>query len=181
MLLAGILLKLGTYGMIRYLIPLFPLTTIYFKPFIQVLLVISILYSALTILRQVEIKKFIAYSSISHMNLCLLGLFSHEFDSITGSYFIMINHGLISAGLFFCAGLLFNRYSLRAIKYYRGLFFSMPLFSIFFFILNLANIGFPPFGSFVSEILIFFGSFKQSFSASLFASLSILLSGAYGI
>lgn len=167
--------------MIRYLIPLFPNTTLYFKPFVEILLVISVIYSSLTILRQVEIKKFIAYSSISHMNLCLLGLFSGEFDSITGGYLLMINHGLISAGLFFCAGILFNRYSLRAIKYYRGLIITMPLFSILFFIFNLANIGFPPFASFISEVLIFIGLFKTSFSVSLLASLSIIFAGAYGI
>eukprot|EP00835_Amoeboradix_gromovi_P001170 NODE_48_length_27236_cov_0.507573.p2 type:complete len:182 gc:universal NODE_48_length_27236_cov_0.507573:11348-11893(+) len=181
MLLAGVLLKLGTYGMIRYLIPLFPNTTMYFKPFVEVLLVVSIIYSSLTILRQVEIKKFIAYSSISHMNLCLLGLFSGEYDSLAGAYLIMINHGLISAGLFYCAGILFNRYSLRAIKYYRGLIITMPVFSIIFFILNLANIGFPPFASFVSEVLIFIGLFKHSLSVSFIASISIILGGAYGI
>lgn len=181
MLLAGILLKLGTFGMMRYLIPLFPSTTIYFQPYVEVLFVVSVIYSSFTILRQVEIKKVIAYSSISHMNLCLLGIFSGEYDGIAGGYLMMINHGLISAGLFFCAGILFNRYSLRAIKYYRGLIVTMPLFSIFFFIFNLANIGFPPFASFISELLIFIGLFKHSISVSLFASLSIILGGAYGI
>lgn len=181
MLLAGVLLKLGTYGIIRYLIPLFPTITLEFRPYIEILLIISILYSSLTILRQVEIKKFIAYSSISHMNICLLGLFSGEFDSLAGGYLIMINHGLVSAALFFCAGILFNRYSLRAIKYYRGLIVSMPVFSAFFFILNLSNIGFPPFASFLSEVLIFIGCFKHSVIISLLASISIILGGAYGI
>ena len=181
MLLAGILLKLGTFGMMRYLIPLFPSTTLYFQPYVEVLFVVSVIYSSFTILRQVEIKKVIAYSSISHMNLCLLGIFSGEYDGIVGGYLMMINHGLISAGLFFCAGILFNRYSLRAIKYYRGLIVTMPLFSLFFFIFNLANIGFPPFASFISELLIFIGLFKHSISVSIFSSFSIILGGAYGI
>jgi NADH-ubiquinone oxidoreductase chain 4 len=181
MLLAGILLKLGTYGMIRYLIPLFPITTLYFKPFIEVLFVISILYSSFSIIRQVDIKKFIAYSSMAHMNLCLLGLFSYQLDGLTGGYWIMINHGFVSSALFLLAGILFSRYSLRAIKYYRGLFISMPIFSLFFFIFNLANIGFPPFGPFISEILIFFGLFQSSFFLSFIASFSIILSGVYGI
>ncbi len=181
MLLAGILLKLGTYGMIRYLIPLFPSTTLFFKPFVEILFVLSILFSSFTSIRQIDLKKLIAYTSVAHMNLCLLGIFSGEYDSITGGYFLMISHGLISSGLFFCVGILFNRYSLRSIKYYRGLILSMPLFSIFFFGLNLANIGFPGTAGFISEVLIFIGCMKHSFSVTFIASLSIILSGAYGI
>ena len=181
MILAGIILKLGTYGIIRFLLPIFPNTTLYLKPYIMVLLSISVVYSAITIIRQVELKKFIAYSSISHMNLCLIGLFSGHFDGILGSYLIMINHGLVSSGLFLCAGILFSRYTLRSIKYYRGLIISMPLFSILFLLFNLSNIGFPPFGSFVSEILVFIGSLHYSLFISLFSSFSIILSGVYGI
>ena len=181
MLLAGVILKMGSFGMIRYLIMLWPETTFFFKDYINVIFVISILYSSITILRQVEVKKLIAYSSISHMNLSLLGLFSGQFDAILGGYLIMINHGIVSAALFYCAGVLFSRYSLRAIKYYRGLLSSMPIFGVLFFLFNMINIGFPPFGNFISELLIFMGCFKSGIIFSLFASISIMLSGVYGI
>jgi len=178
-LLAGILLKLGIYGFVRYSIPLFPYGSIYFLPLIYTIGIISIIYSSLSTIRQIDLKKIIAYASIGHMNFVLLGLFSQSLEGLIGSLYIMLSHGFISSGLFITIGVLYDRHHSRILYYYRGLANVMPLFAIFFFLLNLANLSFPGTSSFIGEFLILLPLFELNPIVGLFTSLSALLSASY--
>lgn len=180
-LLAGILLKLGIYGFIRYSIPLFPYANIYFLPLIYGICVISIIYSSLSTIRQIDLKKIIAYSSIGHMNFLLLGLFSQSIEGLIGSIYIMLSHGFISSGLFITIGVLYDRHHSRIIYYYRGLTTVMPLFALFFFIFNLAGLGFPGTSSFIGEFIILLPLFELNPFVGVLTSLSILFSSIYSI
>ena len=180
-ILAGILLKLGGYGFLRFSLPLLPEASIYFTPIIYVLSLVAIIYASLTTLRQVDLKKIIAYSSISHMGLVTLGLFSYNIEALEGSIFLMVSHGLISSALFFCIGILYDRYHTRILKYYSGLVVVMPLFVIYFLFLTFANIGFPGTSSFIGEILIFSGVFQFSSTLMILVLLNMILSIAYSI
>ena len=119
-LLAGILLKLGTYGFLRFLIPLFPYGYYYFKPLIFLLCIISIVYGSFATIRQIDLKKIIAYSSVVHMNFTIIGLFTDSLIGLQGGFFSMISHGIISGSLFFCIGMLYDRYHSRLLYYYGG-------------------------------------------------------------
>jgi proton-translocating NADH-quinone oxidoreductase chain M len=180
-LLAGILLKLGIYGFIRYSIPLFPIGSIYFLPLIYTIGLISILYSSLVTVRQIDLKKIIAYASIGHMNFVLLGLFSQSIEGLMGSMYIMLSHGFISSGLFTTIGFLYDRHHSRIIYYYRGLTNVMPLFAFFFFILNLANGSFPGTASFIGEFIILFPLLKLNPFIGILTTLSLLFSSLYSI
>jgi NADH:ubiquinone oxidoreductase subunit 4 (subunit M) len=180
--LAGILLKLGTYGMLRILIPFFPLMTEYLSSFIFMFALLGIIYSSVVTIRQIDLKKIIAYSSVVHMNFSLLGLFSLNFFAIVGSIFLMLSHGLVSGGLFFYIGSLYNRYKTRILTYYGGLVQVMPLFTICFFIISFANIGLPGTSSFVGEILTLVGIIYEGFFfVALLGTSSILLGAVYGL
>lgn len=161
-ILAGILLKLGGYGFLRFVLPIFPYATSYFLPLVFTIASISIIYSSLTTLRQVDLKKIIAYSSVAHMNLGLLGIFALNTQGIEGSIVLMIGHGLVSSTLFLLVGVLYDRYHTRLIKYYSGLTQLMPIFSSLFLFFSLANMGLPGTSNFVGEILVFIGLFKTS-------------------
>jgi proton-translocating NADH-quinone oxidoreductase chain M len=136
-LLAGVLLKLGTYGMLRFLFPIFPNATVYFSPLVLLLSTIAVFYTSFTTLRQIDIKRIVAYSSVSHMNMCVIGLFTFDPIAISGSILLMIGHGLVSGGLFFLIGVMYNRFHTKIIKYYSGLVQLMPLFAFLFFFLRL--------------------------------------------
>ena len=180
-LLAGVLLKLGSYGMIRFLIPLFPKATVYFTPYVLVLCLISITYASLTAIRQTDLKKIIAYASVAHMNFIVLGLFSLTIQGLEGSIIQMISHGLISSGLFFSIGCLYDRYHSRLINYYGGLAHTMPLFCIALFIYILANMSIPGTSSFVGELLILTGVFELSTTTAIFATIGMFLGGVYSL
>jgi len=181
-LLAGILLKLGTYGMLRILLPFFPIITDYLSSIIFVFSLLGIIYSSLVTIRQIDLKKIIAYSSVVHMNFSILGLFSLNFFAIIGSIFLMLSHGIVSGGLFFYIGALYDRYKTRILKYYGGLVQVMPIFAICFFILSFANIGLPGTSSFVGEILTIVGIIDSNFFLiSILGSSSILLGAVYAI
>ena len=180
-LLAGILLKLGTYGMLRFLIPIFPNITLFYLPIIYTLCIIGILYGSLTTLRQIDLKKIIAYSSIVHMNFALIGLFALNIEGMQGSIYLMLSHGVVSGALFLCIGCLYDRYHTRIIKYYGGLVLTMPIFSLFFFIFLLANIAFPGTSSFIGEFLIFLGIFKENITVGFISALGSVLSASYSI
>jgi len=156
-ILAGILLKLGGYGMLRFLIPIFPNASANYSYLVYAICLISVLYSALIGLCQLDMKKIIAYSSITHMNFSVAGLFSNDLLGIQGAIYSMFSHGLISSGLFMCVGVLYDRYKTRLIGYYSGLGVGMPLFTVLFFLLIIANVGIPPFSGFISEIVVLFG------------------------
>jgi NADH:ubiquinone oxidoreductase subunit 4 (subunit M) len=180
-LLAGVLLKLGAYGFLRFSLPLFPFGAQYFQPFIATLSVLGILYAGLTALRQVDIKKIIAYSSVAHMGLCVLGIFSNNLVALEGAIHMLIAHGLVSGALFFCVGSLYSRSHTRLVQYYRGLTQVMPLFSTAFFFFTLANIAFPGSANFIAEFLLFAGILEQNPFITVLASLSILISAAYSL
>ena len=178
-ILASILLKLGGFGIIRYLIPLFPFATIYFLPLVYMLCLISIIYASLTTLRQFDLKRIIAYSSIAHMNMAILGLFCNNIQGLEGSFYLMLGHGIVSSALFFLVGVLYERYHTRIFRYYGGLVYVMPIYSIYFFLFSLGNIGFPGTSNFIGEILIFLGLYNKNIVISFFIGCGIILSAVY--
>ena len=180
-LLAGILLKLGSYGMLRFLIPLFTQSSLYFSPYFFLISLISIIYSSLTAIRQTDLKKIIAYASIAHMNFIILGLFSVNLQGIEGSIIQMISHGLISSGLFFSIGCLYDRYHTRFIFYYGGLVHTMPLFCIILFIYILSNMSIPGSSSFVGELLIITGVFDYNTVIAFYSIIGMFLGGVYSL
>ena len=147
--------------MLRFLIPLFTQSTLYFSPYFFLIALISIIYSSLTAIRQTDLKKIIAYASVAHMSFIILGLFSVNLQGIEGSIIQMISHGLISSGLFFSIGCLYDRYHTRFIFYYGGLVHTMPLFCTVLFIYILSNMSIPGSSSFVGELLIICTSIKN--------------------
>lgn len=179
--LASLLLKLGGYGFIRWLIPLFPEASQYFSPLVYTLCVLAIIHASLTALRQVDLKKIVAYSSVAHMSLAVLGIFSFTFQGIHGSVFLMLAHGLVSGALFLLIGVLYDRYHTRLITYYGGLAQTMPVFSSLFLLFTLANISLPGTCNFVGELLVFVGIFEDNSLIALISGLGIVLSAAYSI
>jgi NADH-quinone oxidoreductase subunit M len=156
-ILAGILLKLGGFGFLRYSIGLFPDSSAFFTPFVFVICILGVVYSSLTTIQQVDLKKIIAYSSVGHMGIVTIGIFSSMSQGIAGSIFLMVSHGIVSGALFLCIGFLYERHGTRVIKYFSGLLTTMPLFSVFFIIFTMANIGLPGTSSFIGEFLILVG------------------------
>ncbi len=178
-LLAAILLKMAGYGFIRFSLGLFPLASEYFIPLIYSLSLIAIIYTSLVALMQEDMKKLIAYSSVAHMGFVTLGIFTFNQQGIEGSIFQMISHGLVSAALFFCVGIMYERMHTREIKNYGGLVSIMPRFAIVFMIFTLGGVGIPGTSGFVGEFLILMGAFKKSFVVATIASLGVILSAAY--
>jgi proton-translocating NADH-quinone oxidoreductase chain M len=180
-ILAGVLLKMGGYGFLRFSIPMFPIATIYFTPLIYTLSLVATIYASLTTLRQIDLKKIIAYSSIAHMGFVTIGIFTLNTQGIEGSIILMLSHGLVSSALFLCIGVLYDRYKTRILKYYSGLTQVMPLFTIFFFFFSFSNIGFPGTSSFIGELLVLVGAFQSNIFLTFLTSLSIILSACYSI
>jgi NADH:ubiquinone oxidoreductase subunit 4 (subunit M) len=148
---------------------------------IDILAVVSVVYASLATIRQIDMKRIIAYSSIAHMNLIVLGLFSLNQHGIDGAIYLMIGHGIVSSALFFCVGVLYDRYHTRLLKYYSGLVIMMPAFTIFFFLFTLANMSFPGTSNFIGEFVILTGIFNRSSFIVLCAGTGIVLSAVYSI
>jgi len=180
-LLAGILLKLAGYGIMRYSIGILPVASEYFTPLVFALCVISIIYSSFATLRQTDLKAIIAYSSIGHMNVANLGIFSNTIQGIEGALVLIIAHGIVSPALFICVAVLYDRYHTRILKYYRGLNINMPVFSLFFFVFILANIATPLSVNFIGEFLTFTGAFQQNPVFTFIGASGIVLSASYSI
>ena len=180
-ILAGILLKLGGFGFLRYSIGLFPDASAFFTPFVFLISVLGIIYASLTTIQQIDLKKIIAYSSVGHMGVVSIGLFSASSQSVLGGVLLLISHGIVSGALFLCIGLLYERYHTRIIKYYAGLLTTTPLFSVFFILFSMANIGLPGTSSFVGEILIILGCFLTNKSAGILSATGMLLGGCYSL
>jgi NADH-quinone oxidoreductase subunit M len=178
-ILAVLLLKLGTYGLIRFSLPLFPEGTLYFTPIISTFAILGIVYTCLTAIRQIDLKKIIAYSSVGHMNIVLLGILAGNMEALQGAIFQMLSHGVVSGALFFCVGSLYERYAVRSLNYFGGLNTMYPLLSITFLIFSLANISFPLTSSFVGEFLILMGLFIHNFWSTFFASTGMVLGAVY--
>jgi NADH-ubiquinone oxidoreductase chain 4 len=181
-LLAGVVLKLALYGSLRILIPLLPEATVYFTPLVYTIGVITIIYASLTTLRQIDMKVIIAYSSIGHVAIILMGAFSNNISGIEGSILLGIAHGFISPALFILTGgCLYERYHTRVLSYYRGLTTTMPLFSVIFMLATLGNIAVPLSSNFVGEWLCLAGAFERSPIMAALASSGMFLSAAYSI
>ena len=178
-LLAGVLLKMGGYGMIRFCLTLFPDASTLFAPYISVLSVIAIVWASLIALAQTDIKKLIAYSSIAHMGIVTLGIFAFKPNALIGSIIQMISHGLVSSALFFGIGMLYDRFHTRDINLYGGLIKIMPGFSIMFIIFSFASIGLPFTSGFVGEILVLIDSFSVRPFITAFACSGMVLGAVY--
>ncbi|AFC69014.1 NADH-ubiquinone oxidoreductase subunit 4 (mitochondrion) [Aspergillus nidulans FGSC A4] len=181
-ILAGIVLKLSLYGIFRLILPLLPKASINYTYIIYVIGVITILYASFSTLRTIDIKELIAYSSVSHAAVYLIGAFSNTIQGIEGSIALGLAHGFVSSGLFICAGgILYDRSSTRLITYYRGMAQIMPIFSVLFFILALGNSGTPLTLNFIGEFMSLYGVFERMPILGVLASTSIVFSAAYTI
>jgi NADH:ubiquinone oxidoreductase subunit 4 (subunit M) len=145
------------------------------------LALISVIYSSLTAIRQNDLKKIVAYASIAHMNIIVLGLFSGNQQGLDGAIYLMFAHGIVSAALFFCIGILYDRYHTRSLSYYSGIVQVMPIFSTFFFLFTLANMSFPGTSNFIGEFLIFIGIFQANIFVLILAATCIVLGAVYSI
>jgi len=180
-ILAGILLKLGVYGFIRFSLVFFTEASIYFLPMIALLSIFGALYSSFAAVRQTDLKRIIAYSSVAHMNLVLLGLCSFTYAGISGALLQSLSHGFVSAALFFLIGILYNRYHSRLLYYYSGLVHMMPLYVFFFFFFTFANIAMPLSSSFIGEFLLLNGIFESSVILCFLSALGVILCGSYSL
>jgi len=178
-ILAAILLKMAGYGFIRFSLGLFPMASDYFAPLIFTLSVIAIIYTSLVALMQDDMKKLIAYSSVAHMGFVTIGIFSLTQQGLEGSIVQMISHGLISAALFLCVGVLYDRYHSRMISSYGGLVNIMPKYAFAFMIFTLGALGLPGTSGFVGEFLILVGIFQKNILVGVIASLGVILAAAY--
>ena len=178
-ILAGILLKMGTYGMVRFCLPLFPEATLEWTPWINLLAVIGIIYGALVAMVQPDIKKLVAYSSVSHLGFVVLGIFAFNQQGIEGAIYQMLNHGISTGALFLMVGMIYDRRHTRLIQDFGGLATPLPVFSTFFMIVTLSSIGLPLLNGFVGEFLILLGAFKANVTYTVFATSGIILSAVY--
>ena len=178
-ILAAILLKMAGYGFLRFSIPMFPIASEYFTPFVFTLSIIAIIYTSLVALMQDDMKKLIAYSSVAHMGYVTLGIFTLTKQGIEGSIYQMISHGLISAALFLCVGVVYDRLHSRMISTYGGLVNYIPKYSFLFLIFALAALGLPGTSGFLGEFLVLVGTFQKSYLAAMLATFGVVLGAAY--
>jgi len=180
-ILAGVLLKLGTYGFIRFSLPLFPEASIYFTPLVYSMGAIAVIYTSLTAIRQTDLKRIIAYTSVAHMNLVIIGLFSFNIIGLEGAMLQSLSHGFVASALFLIIGIIYDRHHTRMVKYYGGLVHIMPIFSIIFLIFTMANIALPGTSSFVGEILILVGVYKTNTTITVLGATGMVFGGAYSL
>lgn len=180
-LLAGILLKLGVYGFLRFSLSLFPEASLYFSPLVYLLSVLGVIYASLSAIRQTDLKRIIAYSSVAHMNLVTLGIFSFNIIGLEGSILQSISHGFVSGGMFLLIGVLYDRYHSRLLYYYGGLVHMMPVYAVFLLIFTMANIALPGTSSFVGEFLLLLGIYKTNVTSCIVGALGVILCGAYSL
>jgi len=180
-ILAGILLKMGGYGFIRFSLPMFPDASTYFAPLIYALSIVAIIYTSLVALMQEDIKKLIAYSSVAHMGFVTMGLFTMTPQGIQGAMFTMVSHGLVSGALFLCVGVIYDRMHTREIAAYGGLVNRMPLYALAMMIFTMANVGLPGTSGFVGEFLSLVGAFRANPTVAFFATTGVILSAGYAL
>jgi NADH-quinone oxidoreductase subunit M len=178
-ILAGVLLKMGGYGFLRFSLPMLPLASEMFVPLIYTLSVIAIIYTSLVALAQEDMKKLIAYSSVAHMGFVTIGIFTATQQGIDGALFQMLSHGIISAALFLCVGVIYDREHSREISHYGGLVERMPRYAFVFMVFMLGAVGLPGTGGFVGEFLILVGAFQDNTWVALLASTGVILGAAY--
>lgn len=180
-ILAGILLKLGTYGFIRFLFPILPEACFYFSSLVYSISAIGIIYTSFTAIRQTDFKRIIAYTSVAHMNLVIIGLFSFNTIGIEGAILQSISHGFVASALFLIIGVVYDRYHTRTVKYYGGLVHVMPIYIFIFLFFTMANIGLPGTGSFVGEFLILTGSYQTNTIITFLGATGMILGGCYSL
>jgi NADH-quinone oxidoreductase subunit M len=180
-ILAAILLKLGGYGFLRFSLPMFPQAAVEFAPLIYALSVVAIVYTSLVALVQEDVKKLIAYSSVAHMGFVTMGLFAMTAQGVAGGIFQMISHGIVSAALFLCVGVVYDRMHTREIAAYGGLVNRMPVYAFVFMVFTLANLGLPGTSGFIGEFLTLLGTFRVNNWVTTFATLGTILSAAYAL
>jgi NADH-quinone oxidoreductase subunit M len=180
-ILAGILLKMGGYGFLRFSIPMFPLASAEFAPLIFALSVIAIIYTSLVALAQEDMKKLIAYSSVAHMGFVTIGVFTLTMQGLQGGIFQMLSHGIVSAALFLCVGVIYDRMHTREIAAFGGLADRMPIYAFCLMVFTLANVGLPGTSGFVGEFLSLAGAFRINTWVAFFATTGVILSGAYAL
>lgn len=180
-ILAGILLKLGGYGFLRFNLPMFPLASEVFTPMVLALSVIAVIYTSLVAFRQTDIKKLIAYSSVAHMGFVTMGIFAGNAEGVQGAVFQMLSHGLISGALFLCVGVVYDRMHTREISFYGGLATPMPRYAAIFMLFTMANVGLPGTSGFVGEILTMTGTYQVSTWAAFGAASGVILSAVYAL
>lgn len=180
-ILAGILLKMGGYGFLRFSLPMFPLASQEFAPLVFALSIVAIVYTSLVALAQEDMKKLIAYSSVAHMGFVTMGIFSFTVQGVDGAIFQMLSHGLVSAALFLCVGVIYDRMHTREIDAYGGLVNRMPLYAFCFMLFTLANVGLPGTSGFIGEFLTLVGAFKVNSWVAFLATTGVILSVAYAL
>ncbi|MEC9206579.1 MAG: NADH-quinone oxidoreductase subunit M, partial [Pseudomonadota bacterium] len=178
-ILAGVLLKMGAYGFLRFSVPMLPYATEYFTPLIYTLSVIAIIYTSLVALAQEDMKKLIAYSSVAHMGFVTIGIFTLTYQGVQGAVVQMISHGFVSGALFLCVGVIYDRIHTREITRYGGLVERMPKYALVFMVFMLASVGLPGTSGFVGEFLILVGAFEANTWVAALATIGIILGAAY--
>jgi NADH-quinone oxidoreductase subunit M len=180
-ILAGILLKMGGYGFLRFSLPMFPAASVEFTPLVDALSVIAIVYTSLVAFRQTDMKKLIAYTSVAHMGLVTLGIFSGNLQGEQGAIFQMLSHGVISAALFLCVGVLYDRMHTREIAFYGGVVNRMPVYAAMFMLFTMGNLGLPGTSGFIGEILALTGTYGATTWPAIIATSGVILSAMYAL
>jgi len=180
-LLAGVLIKLGSYGLIRYGLGLMPIACEYYAPFIYTISILGVIYASLTTLRQTDLKRIIAYSSVGHMGIVTIGIFANNIEGVEGSIYLQIAHGVVSSGLFIIVTMLYERYHTRIVKYYRGVTVTMPIYSTVFLIMTMSNIGVPGTSNYIGEIKSLAGAMEENGLVAFLAAIGMVLSASYGL
>lgn len=180
-LLAGVLIKLGSYGIIRFLVGLTPMACEYFAPIMYTLSILGVIYASLTTIRQTDLKRIIAYSSVGHMGIVTIGIFAMNVEGIEGSIYLQIAHGIVSSALFIVVTLLYERYHTRIVKYYRGVTVTMPIYSMLFLIFTMSNIAVPGTSNFIGEIMAIGGAMEENGVVAVLAAVGMVLSASYGL
>ena len=178
-ILAGVLLKMGAYGFLRFSVPMLPLASAYFAPYIFALSVIAVIYTSLVALAQTDMKKLIAYSSVAHMGVVTIGIFTINMQGVSGALFQMLSHGIVSGALFLCVGVIYDRIHTREIARYGGLADRMPAYALTFLLFTMASMGLPGTSGFVGEFLVLVGAYEVNFWLSLLGSLGMILGACY--
>ncbi len=178
-ILAGILLKMGGYGFLRFSLPMFASATETFAPLIFALSIVAVIYTSLVALAQEDVKKLIAYSSVAHMGFVTMGIFTLTQQGVDGGVFQMLSHGVVSAALFLCVGVIYDRMHTREIKAYGGLVERMPIYAACFMVFSLANVGLPGTSGFIGEFLTMVGAFQINSWIAIFSATGVILSAAY--
>ena len=180
-ILAGVLLKMGAYGFLRFSVPMLPQASTFFAPLMFTLGVIAVIYTSLVALAQADMKKLIAYSSVAHMGVVVIGIFTFNQQGIQGAMFQMLSHGIVSGALFLCVGVVYDRLHTREIARYGGLARNMPAYALVFMVFTMASVGLPGTAGFVGEFLVIIGSFQVSLYLALFGAMGMILGAGYAL